>query len=159
MTDFMYTANSGGSGVMGFWIGRDRKLTAVRGSPFAAGMDATSLTLDRSGRHLYTGTWNDGIFAYSLDSRSGTLRPVRGSPFKTGEGPTTIAISADDQYAYAANVNGENVTGYRIDAASGALKPLPWSPFSFPDTPYRIALNQKRNLAYVVSRGSLWTFD
>jgi 6-phosphogluconolactonase (cycloisomerase 2 family) len=42
---------------------------------------------------------------------------------------------------------------------SGALKPLPWSPFAFPGVPYRIALNPKRSLAYVVSRGSLWTFD
>lgn len=155
--NFLYTGNLDGRGVRGFWIGHNKKLTPVRGSPFAAGNDQVSLAIDPTGRYLYAGTWYDGIFAYSLDAQTGTLRAVPGSPFQTGTGPTFIAISADG-YAYAVNINAKNVTGYAIDAATGALRPLSWSPFAMARRPERIALNRKRGLAYVVTDASVETF-
>ncbi|HEV3092558.1 MAG TPA: beta-propeller fold lactonase family protein [Candidatus Cybelea sp.] len=155
--DFVYVANAMSDDLWGYWADKHGRLTQVRGSPFPHGKPV-HLTIDPAGRHLYAGTWYDGIFAYSIDARSGTLRLVPGSPFAAGIGPTTVRFDRGGRYAYGANLNGKSITGYAVDPKSGALRPLSWSPLALGRWPFELAMNPKRNLAYVVSEQDIETF-
>ena len=76
-----------------------RRCGALRFAPVKV---PVNITIDPAGRHLYVGTWSDGIFAYAIDARSGTLVEIRGSPFAAAMGPTTVVIDRSDRYAFAA---------------------------------------------------------
>ncbi len=143
----------------GYWADRNGKLTPVRGAPFPAGNGPVNITIDPAGRHLYVGTWYDGIFVYAIDARSGTLVEIGGSPFAAASGPATVAIDRSGRHAFAANLNAKNVAGYSIDGESGALRPLAWSPFAMSRYPYRLTINPQRDVAYFVTDRDIETFD
>ncbi len=155
--DFVYVANAMSDDLWGYWVGKHGRLTQVRGSPFAHGKPVR-LTIDPAGHHLYAGTWYDGIFAYTIDARSGTLRLVPGSPFASGTGPTTVRFDRSGRHAYGANVNGKSITGYAVDGESGALRPLSWSPLPLNRWPFELAMNPTRDLAYVVTEKDIEAF-
>jgi 6-phosphogluconolactonase (cycloisomerase 2 family) len=68
-------------------------LTAVSGSPYAAGVNAYSAATDPARKFLYVG--NDGadtVSAYTIDATTGTLTAVPGSPFAAGSLPDFITV-------------------------------------------------------------------
>jgi 6-phosphogluconolactonase (cycloisomerase 2 family) len=75
--DFLYVANFGSNvvpgNVSGFRIGADGRLTAVTGSPFAAGTNPTSLSVDPSGRFLYVANRGGGISIFTIAATTGVL--------------------------------------------------------------------------------------
>ena len=156
--NFVYVASETSHEVWGYWAGRSGKLTPVRGAPFPAGNGPVNVTIDPAGRHLYVGTWYDGIFAFTIDARSGTLAEIRGSPFGAASGPTIIVLDRSGRYAFAANLNAKNVTGYAVDGESGVLRPLAWSPMAMNHYPYRLTVNPRRDVAYFVTDRDLETF-
>lgn len=69
-------------------------LTAVAGSPFAAGTNPSSVAVDKTGSFLYvTNAGNNNVSAYSINAATGGLTSVGGSPFTSGTNPVSIAIS------------------------------------------------------------------
>lgn len=143
-TSFAYVANFGSNNVSGFTINPDTgALTAVPGSPFAAGPTPTFVTVTPSGQFLYVA--NEGatpgtgsISAYVIDAATGTLVPVSGSPFPDGSFPVVTAVDPSGQFLYVAhcasagcNIGGMgSVSAFTIDGATGALTPVAGSPFS-----------------------------
>ena len=125
------TANKGY--VYGFTIGSQQctvngagvtiaTLTPVPGSPFAAGIQPSSVGSDSSSTYLYvTDFASSQVRAYTV-AGSGALTPLSGSPFASGNQPSAIAIDQHYPYAYVANSLDSTVTAYSM--SNGALTSL-----------------------------------
>jgi 6-phosphogluconolactonase (cycloisomerase 2 family) len=113
------TANSGY--VFGFSIGSGGALTALKGSPFAAGTNPSAVASDLSSSHVYvTDLANGNVLGYAVTG--GLLSPLSGSPFPAGSQPDAIAVDASGKFAYVANSLDSTVTAYSI--GSGPLTRL-----------------------------------
>lgn len=116
---FLYVSLSGSNQIAGFSIdSQTGLLTAIPGSPFAAG-DLPAV-LVRSGSFLYAANENDGnISGYRIDSTSGALTQISGSPFLSGKSAQDIAIDSSGKYLFVSESIG--IIGCDIDASSGTL--------------------------------------
>jgi 6-phosphogluconolactonase len=100
---FVYVANFNGGGTPGgnnisaYTINANTgALTPVTGSPFATGMNPSSVRTDPSGKFLYVTNENptvNNVSAFTIDASTGALGPVTGSPFSAGHNPMSIAVS------------------------------------------------------------------
>jgi len=118
VTAYDTTANTGY--VFGFSIGSGT-LTALAGSPFAAGKYPSAIATDSTSSHVYvTDLTNGNVLGYTVTG--GTLSPISGSPFPAGGQPDAIAIDTSGKYAYVANMLDSTITAYSI--GSGALTRL-----------------------------------
>jgi 6-phosphogluconolactonase len=111
-------------------------LTPVPGSPFVAGMAATSIVVDPSNKFVYvTNGRSNNISAYTVDGTTGALSGVSGSPFATPAFPESVVVNPSGKFLYVASLGlvstGTNgsVSAYTIDGTSGALTPVAGSPF------------------------------
>ena len=88
-------ANQGSNNISAFALDATTgALTVVAGSPFAAGTEPSSVTVDPTGMFAYVvNSGADTVFVYSIDATTGALTPIGGSPFATATQPTAIAIS------------------------------------------------------------------
>jgi len=114
--------------VSAYSIGANGALTQLTslGSPFAAGFNPVSVTVDPTGRFVYVANGGDNtVSAYSIGA-SGALTPVPRSPFVAGLFPFSVAVEPTGKFAYVGNIGG-NLWAYSI-GASGALTPVPGSP-------------------------------
>ncbi len=73
-------------------------LRAIAGSPFMAGIEPISLSVDPSGRFVYVANAannkpSGNVSAYTINSSTGALRAIAGSPFAAGNSPFSIAIA------------------------------------------------------------------
>ena len=109
-------------------------LTAVSGSPFAAGQNATaypySVSVDPSGRFAYvTNYGNNSVTAYTIDAMSGALTRINctavtgctGYDFVAGTNPVSIKVDLSGKFAYVANYGSNNVSVFAIDSVTGVL--------------------------------------
>jgi DNA-binding beta-propeller fold protein YncE len=115
-----YDTTSNAGYIFGFSIGSGT-LTALAGSPFAAGTYPSAIASDSTSSHVYvTDLANGNVRGYSV--AAGLLSPISGSPFPAGGQPDAIAIDSSGKYAYVANMLDSSVTAYSI--GSGALTRL-----------------------------------
>jgi DNA-binding beta-propeller fold protein YncE len=156
---FAYVANISsnvpGSGtVSAFSIGSNGVLTPVPGSPFPAGFEPLSVTVDPTGKFAYVANeFSNNVSAYSIGS-NGALTPVPGSPFATiQEDPVSVAVDPTGQFAYVADFgisSGTNgVSAYSI-GSNGVLTPVPGSAFATGNGPTSVAVDPTGKFAYVV---------
>lgn len=118
-------------------------LTPVPGEPFqvtgppncptcAGTTIAFNLAVDPTGAHLYTAdSFAGSVFAFDIDSSTGTLSTVPGAPFvdrmPTGQpmdpafNPYGIAIGAQGKFLYGYNSGDEDIATFPINTATGAL--------------------------------------
>jgi 6-phosphogluconolactonase len=71
-------------------------LSALAGSPFAAGNGPSSVVVDPSGRFVYVTNFGanvGSVSAYIINSSTGALSRVAGSPFGAGSFPVSVAIA------------------------------------------------------------------
>lgn len=116
-----YDATSGGGYIFGFSVGSNGTLTALSGSPWAAGTKPSGLAASPDGAYLYvTDASTASVLAYSISS--GVLTPVSGSPFNAGNGPSAVAISSSGKFVYVTNSSDSNLTAY--SASNGVLTAL-----------------------------------
>ena len=93
---FAYVANyfngAGGNSVSAYAINPTTgALTAVTGSPFAAGTNPRSVTVDPTGRFAYAANQNsNNVSAYTINGTTGALTPITGSPFAAGASPVSV---------------------------------------------------------------------
>ncbi len=97
---FAYVANefgigSGPGSVSAYTINSSTgALSAISGSPFAAGSAPFSVTVDPSGQFAYVANFEDDtVSAYTINSSTGALSALSGSPFAAGKGPQSVAIA------------------------------------------------------------------
>jgi len=105
--------------VFAFAVGSGGVLTAVPGSPFAAGDQPSAIASDAKSAYVYvTDSVRGDVLGYAVGS-TGTLTTLSGSPFPAGNGPSGIAVDPTYAYAYVTNSTDATVTAYSI--SSGAL--------------------------------------
>lgn len=124
-------------GVLAFTINSTTgALTAVTGSPFAAGTEPGFVTIDPSGSFAYVADRYSGtVYAYTIDDTTGALTAA-GNPLGAGMDPSVVDIDPSGKFAYVASyVSSASITAYpieaySIDASNGALTAVPGSPFT-----------------------------
>jgi 6-phosphogluconolactonase len=146
-----------------YQINSDGTLTAVTGSPFAAGISPTNMTTDGLGKYLYATDGNSNhlgseVAAFAIGS-TGTLTPVAGSPFilplwqVQGEPTGNFLIGTTGQSAGINGSDNDALYVYSITqtgANAGALTAVTGSPFATTYSPYAIAVQPDTggNLVY-----------
>jgi 6-phosphogluconolactonase len=112
-------------GVRVFTIGTS-SFTEISGSPFAAGGQPRSLTIDGTGGYLYVANATDNsISGYSVLA-SGALTPLSGSPFSSvGTQPFALALDQSKKFLVAADLGGNpDVQLFSFDSTTaGKLDP------------------------------------
>ena len=93
-------------------------LTALPGSPYAAGVHPSWITSDPLGAHVYVSDFaGANILGFTVSA--GGLSAIAGSPFPAGNQPASITIDDTGTYAIVANSQDSNVTTYSINVGSG----------------------------------------
>jgi len=111
---FVYVAVTFSNQVVAFSIASNGSLTAVPGSPFAAGTTPQSMTTVKNFLYVSNAL---GISGFSIDESNGVLTPLAGSPFPIHVGPITTDSSGSYLYGSAA----AGMLSFRIDPSTGAL--------------------------------------
>lgn len=116
----LYIARSGPAGGIGVYaIGTNGNLTAVSGSPFAAGNTPYAVTIDPTGAYVYVANRGDGNLSGYLVGTSTALTPIGSSPFAGGALVTSLAIDKSSTYLLAgANGSFPDLTMYSFDATT-----------------------------------------
>jgi 6-phosphogluconolactonase (cycloisomerase 2 family) len=105
--------------VFGFQVGSNGALTALPGSPYAAGTHPSAIASSPKGSNVYvTDFAHADVLGYSIAS-TGALTPVSGSPFPAGNQPTAIVLDPAYPFAYVVNSLDATVEAYSI--TNGAL--------------------------------------
>ena len=107
--------------VFAYAVGSDGTLTAVAGSPFAAGTQLSAIASDASGSFVYvTDKANADVLGFTIAS-GGALAPMTtgtgahgANSFAAGNQPVGIAVDAAYPYVYAVNSLDSNVTAYSM---------------------------------------------
>jgi 6-phosphogluconolactonase (cycloisomerase 2 family) len=99
----LYVSNRDGGNLSGYSINASTgELTALPGSPFAAGVQPNFTSPEPSARFAYTSNRGDGttpphLSAYTVDTATGVLTPIAGQPFPfsvTPQPPGSSFVSA-----------------------------------------------------------------
>ena len=133
---FVYASNSLDGTVSGWTIGAGGALTAMIGSPFAAGFAAGAQTgviaIDPTGQFLYvTDTANNQLVAFTLDQTTGALTAMPGSPFAVGNGAFGVAIDPSGQFLYVGNSFDATISMFTLNPQTGVLTAVPGSPRTY----------------------------
>jgi 6-phosphogluconolactonase (cycloisomerase 2 family) len=105
--------------VFGFSVGSGGVLTAVPGSPFAAGDQPSAIASDGKSAYVYvTDSVRGDVLGYTVGS-TGALTSLSGSPYPAGNGPSSIVVDPTYAYAYVSNETDATVTAFSM--TSGVL--------------------------------------
>ncbi len=105
--------------VFGFSVGSGGVLTAVSGSPFAAGDQPSAIASDAKSAYVYvTDSVRGNVLGYAVGS-TGALAALSGSPYPAGNDPTGVIVDPSYAYAYVINETDATVTAYSM--SSGVL--------------------------------------
>jgi 6-phosphogluconolactonase len=155
---FLYVVDDSTPGkVYAFLIDQSTgSLTAVTGSPFAAGNVSESLAFDATGSFLYvSNNGSNDISAYSLDPSTGAPTPLAGSPYSvSGANPAPSQIVSAGNYLYVTESGRASVDVFSIGAGTGALtEGVAGSPFATHagSAPYAITVDPSGTVAYVAT--------
>jgi 6-phosphogluconolactonase (cycloisomerase 2 family) len=119
-------------------------LTAVRGSPFAAGTDPKAIMLNWNGDLYVANAGSDNVSAYAIDGNTGALTALPGSPVGAVKSPTSIVFDPDGSQIYVANHGGSN----DISELNSDLTPMHGSPFPAGGNPLSLALGAQGRFLY-----------
>ena len=110
--------------VFGFSVGSGGALTAVPGSPFAAGIQPSAIASDAKSAFVYvTDSVRGNVLGYSVSATTGTagaLTALSGSPYPAGNDPTGVVVDPSYAYAYVSNSTDATVTAYSM-SSTGVL--------------------------------------
>ncbi len=150
---YVYLDNNtaGANTISGFSRAPDGALTALPGSPFAAGGAGLGAGLASQGA-IQTADYGRLLLAVDAGSNQisvlrighdGSLTPVAGSPFASeGVEPDSIAVNHGLVYVSNTGAGGTNYTGFTL-SWGGQLRPIPGSTVTLPagSGPGEIVLN------------------
>lgn len=109
---FLYVGNIASNNIAAFKVSpANGTLTAVPGSPFAAGNGPGSAAADPYGKYLYVvNSGSNDISAYAIDQASGQLTPINGSPFPTGHRRLRLRSSLSATLSMYLTISGSQPT-------------------------------------------------
>lgn len=117
---YLYVARSGvGPGVAVYTIGAQGHIVSVAGSPFAAGTQTYSVTLDKTGKYVYAANRGDSTISGYTIGTGGALTALSGSPYVSGLQVTSLGTDSSGKYLLAAAANGSpDLTMYSFDTVT-----------------------------------------
>jgi 6-phosphogluconolactonase (cycloisomerase 2 family) len=99
---YLYAANNGNGALDSFTVSaytvdpNTGALIDIAGSPYAAGFEPQSVTVDPSGNFVYVANFGDNdLSAYTIDQASGALIPNLAGPFAAGANVQAVTTSAN----------------------------------------------------------------
>jgi 6-phosphogluconolactonase (cycloisomerase 2 family) len=127
---FVYTANLDEEDISAYTINAATGiLTAVSGSPFAAGKYPVTLAPDPSGRYLYVVNSDDAdssadLSSYRISASTGALKALADSPLPLFAGADAATVDPSGRFFYVLD-EGQNVAeGYTLNSSTGLLHPI-----------------------------------
>jgi 6-phosphogluconolactonase len=162
---FAYVVNQGSNNISAYSIdSATGTMTALAGSPFAAGNLPVAIAVDLTGHFAYVVNQQDAtLSAFLIDRTSGALTEVSGSPYATGLSPTAVAIAIipSGSFVYVANGGAGSVSAYAITAPGGALTALSGSPYAAGNSPSSVAADAQGGYLYVTNKadGTVSAFE
>jgi 6-phosphogluconolactonase len=116
----LYIARSGtGSGVAAYNIGTSGALTAVSGSPFAAGNGPYSVAINTAGTYVYAANRTDGTVSGFTIGTNSVLTALASSPYTAGTLVNGLATDNSGSYLLAiANGGSPDLTMYSYDTTT-----------------------------------------
>jgi 6-phosphogluconolactonase len=125
-------------------------LTALAGSPFAAGSRPSAVAADPSNKFLYVANkLSNNVSAFTVDAKSGALTEIAASPFAVGSAPVALAVDPLGKFVYVANQTSNSLSVFALDGVSGALTPASGSPFPTAMSPNSVAVDPLGRFVYV----------
>jgi len=146
----VFVGNEGSNDVSAFAVNNvTGALTAVPGSPFAAGTDPKAMALYGSDALYVANAGSNNVSAYSIDEVTGALAPLWPGPstIATGTSPTSVVVVPGASVVYVANHGGSN----DISAFSVDLTPVPGSPFPAGGNPLSLAVGGGGKFLYTAN--------
>ncbi|HKN19813.1 MAG TPA: hypothetical protein VJX73_00270 [Terracidiphilus sp.] len=129
--------------VFGFSVGSGGALTAVPGSPFAAGDQPSAIASDAKSAYVYvTDSVRGDVLGYTVGS-TGALTALSGSPYPAGNNPTGVVVDPTYAYAYVSNATDATVTAYSM--SNGVLTRLSNGTFATGLQPVAIGIDPSTN--------------
>jgi 6-phosphogluconolactonase len=112
--------------VFGFGVGAGGVLTAVSGSPFAAGVQPSGVASGLEGTNAVPVVYvadsvRGSVLGFSVSTTAGslgTLIPLSGSPYPAGNGPSGVVVDPTYAYVYVTNETDATVTAYSIGTSA-----------------------------------------
>lgn len=106
--------------ISGFAVGSGGTLTALSGSPYAAGSTPTGIAVDPTNRFLYaTDSVQNQLIAYQIQP-AGSLFPLPNGPFQTGTFPVSVVVDPRGQFIYVTNYNSSTISEYSLTQSTGS---------------------------------------
>ena len=128
-------------------------LTAVAGSPFAAGLGAHSVALHPSKKYLYVANSGESDISLFTIGSKGELTEVTPRP-AAGTVPMLLTMDSAGTHLYVANSISNDISVFSISSSDGALTVVPGSPFPIGIAPISMKLSPSGNFLYVGGAGS-----
>jgi 6-phosphogluconolactonase len=76
-------------------------LREIAGSPFVAGDQPYSVTVDPSGKFVYVANRASyNVSAFTINTATGALTEIAGSPFAAGMMPRSVVVDPSGKFAY-----------------------------------------------------------
>jgi 6-phosphogluconolactonase (cycloisomerase 2 family) len=144
----VFVGNEGSNDVSAFAVNNTTgALTAVPGSPFAAGTDPKAMALYGSSALYVANAGSNDVSAYSIDVGTGALTPLSPATIATGTSPTSVVVVPGASVVYVANHGGSNdISAFSID-----LTPVPGSPFPAGGNPLSLAVGGGGKFLYTAN--------
>jgi 6-phosphogluconolactonase len=159
--NFLYVVdqNTTGGGVFGYSINATTgALTAIPGSPFAAGSDPTWISFTPNGNFAYaSNTGSSTITAYSVNATTGALTPLSPtSTFATDENPEDLTIDSSGTHIYVPMESGTAAGAVDVFTinSDGTLTKVTGSPYPVGIGPRFVDIDPTGRFAYVSSAGT-----
>lgn len=121
---YIYVANQGSDNISVYLVTNIGGLSQVGGSPFAAPLGVTSITIDPSGRFLYAAGNNNQIRTYAIDANGALSNPTNQAFTSV---PTIVAPvftrTANGLFVNFAGANGGagSIETFSVNETTGAL--------------------------------------
>jgi 6-phosphogluconolactonase (cycloisomerase 2 family) len=127
-------------------------LTAVPGSPFAAGPAPTKLAIDAGGKFLFVTNRRDGSVSVFSIGANGALSAVAAN-VPSGQAAWAPAVDPLGKFLYVTNALDNTVSAFSM-ASSGALTPVTGSPYATGAGPMGIVMDPSGQFLYVTNNSS-----
>jgi len=164
---YAYVSNQRDETISAYRVAANGTLSALPGSPFAAGRNPAGTAVEPSGKFLYVANvLSSDVSGYSIAS-DGSLTPIPGSPFPAASGAISVAIDPTGKFLYVPSCGADcsgsgpgSIAAFAITTGNGVLVPVPGSPFAAGTYPYEMAFGNPGgspsggSFAYVVNRSS-----
>jgi 6-phosphogluconolactonase len=126
-------------------------LTAVIGSPFAAGASPVSIVVHPAQKFVYVANQRENdISLFRIDNETTELREITPRT-PTDLSPVALAIDSGGTLLFSANAISNNISAYSINSGDGTLTEIAGSPFPTGAHPVALAMTPSGKFLYVAS--------